>query len=224
MKTLLLILLAFNAGYVDAAGFLALHGLFTTHVTGNFVTLGASLALGTTGVLAKVLALPLFCLVILLARLVGIWFDRLGWPALRIFFVAQAAFLTGAASLAIRHGAFPNGDAPEALAMGGLLVAAMAIQNAVHRVRLTDMPPSTVMTGTTTQVMVDLADLMRGVSPEKRAAAKKRLGPMSISVAAFATGCGAGALGFVFGHEICFAIPPVLVLAAMGVDALRSRA
>ena len=35
--------LSFNAGYVDTASFLALHGLFAAHVTGNFVTLGAAL-------------------------------------------------------------------------------------------------------------------------------------------------------------------------------------
>ena len=46
-------LLSFNAGYVDTAGFLALHGLFTAHVTGNFVTLGASLVTGTTGAIAN---------------------------------------------------------------------------------------------------------------------------------------------------------------------------
>ena len=42
-------LLSFNAGYVDTAGFLALGGLFTAHVTGNFVTLGATLVHGTAG-------------------------------------------------------------------------------------------------------------------------------------------------------------------------------
>ena len=41
------LLLSLNAGFVDTAGFLALQGLFTAHVTGNFVTLGASLVLGT---------------------------------------------------------------------------------------------------------------------------------------------------------------------------------
>jgi uncharacterized membrane protein YoaK (UPF0700 family) len=33
-------LLSLNGGFVDTAGFLGLQGLFTAHVTGNFVTLG----------------------------------------------------------------------------------------------------------------------------------------------------------------------------------------
>jgi len=43
------VLLSVNAGYVDTAGFLALHGLFTAHVTGNFVTLGAALVMPLAG-------------------------------------------------------------------------------------------------------------------------------------------------------------------------------
>jgi len=52
--------LSVNAGFMDAAGFLALKGLFTAHVTGNFVTLGASLVTGTSGALAKLLACLLY--------------------------------------------------------------------------------------------------------------------------------------------------------------------
>src|ERR1700693_786698 len=52
MKPSLPVLLSVNGGFVDTAGFLALQGLFTSHVTGNFVTLGAALVLGTSGVLA----------------------------------------------------------------------------------------------------------------------------------------------------------------------------
>lgn len=62
-------LLSLNAGFVDTIGFLVLHGLFAAHVTGNFVTLGASLVLGTSGAIAKILALPVFCTVVLLTGL-----------------------------------------------------------------------------------------------------------------------------------------------------------
>ena len=57
LRTLLPLLLSLNAGYIDTAGFLGLHGLFTAHVTGNFVTLAASLVHGTSGALAKLLHL-----------------------------------------------------------------------------------------------------------------------------------------------------------------------
>jgi uncharacterized membrane protein YoaK (UPF0700 family) len=64
-------LLSFNGGFVDTAGFLGLAGLFTAHVTGNFVTLGAALVLGSHGIIGKILALPEFIAVIALARLAG---------------------------------------------------------------------------------------------------------------------------------------------------------
>ena len=47
------LLLSLNAGFVDAAGFTCAAGLVYRHVTGNFVTLGASLVFGTTGAVAK---------------------------------------------------------------------------------------------------------------------------------------------------------------------------
>ena len=62
-------LLSFNGGFVDTVGFLDLQRLFVAHVTGNFVTLGAALVLGSHGILNKVLALPEFIAVIALARL-----------------------------------------------------------------------------------------------------------------------------------------------------------
>ena len=78
------LLLTVNAGYVDTAGFLALQGLFTAHVTGNFVTLGASLVLGTSGGVAKLLALPVFCAVVIVTRLLSSALLRRHRPALRI--------------------------------------------------------------------------------------------------------------------------------------------
>src|ERR1700755_752364 len=77
-------LLSLNAGYTDTVGFLALHGLFTAHVTGNFVTLGASLALGVSGLVAKLLALPVFCIIVIVTRLFALRLAARNQPGLRI--------------------------------------------------------------------------------------------------------------------------------------------
>ena len=44
-STVMTRLLSLNAGFVDTVGFLGLDGLFTAHITGNFVTLAARLSL-----------------------------------------------------------------------------------------------------------------------------------------------------------------------------------
>src|SRR5271168_5000314 len=158
-RPILPLLLSLNAGFVDTAGFLALQGLFTAHVTGNFVTLGASLALGTSGAIAKLLALPVFCAVVIAARLFGTMLsNRSVGLAFEILLGIKVLLLIVGAVLAIHFGPFHDGDSREAILTGMVLVAAMAIQNAVHRVHLGSDPPSTLMTGTTTQVMLDLAD------------------------------------------------------------------
>ncbi|MFC7051811.1 YoaK family protein [Hansschlegelia quercus] len=208
--------LSLNAGFVDTAGFLALHGLFTTHVTGNFVTLGAALVTGASGTLAKLLALPLFCVVVALATLLGHLLARAKMSPLRSLLFLQFLLLVAASVLAVQFGPFPNGDAPTALAIGGALVAAMAIQNAAQRLHLSAFPPTTIMTGTTTQIMIDVAELMRrDMRDDVRAAAKARLKRMSLAVAVFALGCAAAAIFFAYAPGWCFAAPPVLAAVAM---------
>jgi len=215
MKLTLPPLLSLNAGYVDTAGFLALQGLFTAHVTGNFVTLGAALVLGTTGVIAKLSALPVFCLVVVLTRLASRGLFGRGWPALRLLLGVKLLLLTLGAALAIHFGPFANGDAWPALATGMVLVAAMAIQNGVHRIHLGSAPPTTLMTGSTTQIMIDLADLAAGLPAEKRPLVLGRMKRAAISVGAFALGCAAAALGFAEYGVWCFTVPPLLALLAL---------
>src|SRR5258706_2767283 len=145
------LLLSFNGGYVDAMSFLALRGLFAAHVTGNFVTLGASLVNGTSGVLAKLLALPVFCLVIVGARLLRYRLKSFNLPVLQSLLIVKFALLTTAALIAVTLGPFAEADSGVALLTGMTLVSAMAIQNAVHRVHFAKSPPSTLRTGPTTQ-------------------------------------------------------------------------
>ena len=203
------LLLSLNAGYVDTAGFLALQGLFTAHVTGNFVTLGASLALGTSGALAKLLALPMFCAVVIAVRLLNTVLSNRHWPALEVLIALKVLLLTIGAALAIQFGPFHDVGSSPAVASGMVLVGAMAIQNAFHRVHLPSVPPSTIMTGTTTQVMIDLADRIyapKGIESQSGA----RLVQMSTNILFFAIGCGAAALLYNRIGVKCFLVPPIV--------------
>ena len=207
-KLLLPLLLSLTAGYVDTAGFLALQGLFTAHVTGNFVTLGASLVLGTSGAVAKLLALPVFCVVVIVVRLLGSSLSTRLRPVFETMLGLEIILLGLGAALAIRFGPFHDGDSWQAIVTGMVLVAAMAIQNAVHRIYLGSAPPSTLMTGTTTQIMLDLADLILPGGESRQSSA--RLTKMSVNVLVFAGGCGAAALLFMRFGVWCFVVPPIL--------------
>lgn len=207
---------SFNGGYVDTAGFLTLHGLFTSHVTGNFVTLGAAIAYGTSGTVAKLLALPMFCAVIVVARTLA---NRLHSPERRVLETAvplMILLLSSAAALAIAQGPFPTGDGPAALTTGMFLVAAMAIQNAASRIHLPKAPPTTIMTGTMTQLMIDLADLAAGkLTPEARAVVLPRLRSMVDAVVSFGLGCAVAAVTFIRFEMKVFLLPPLIAAVSL---------
>ena len=212
-RSALPLVLSFNAGFVDTAGFLALQGLFTAHVTGNFVTLGASLVLGTSGAIAKLLALPVFCIVVIAARWFGTLLSRRSAHPFVPLLVLKVLLLTAGSALAIHFGPFHDGDSLQAIATGMVLVAAMAIQNAVHRVHLGSSPPSTLMTGTTTQIMLDVADrIYPRLGAETPPA---RLMQMSVNVVVFAVGCASAALLYARFGVWCFVVPPGVAAASL---------
>jgi uncharacterized membrane protein YoaK (UPF0700 family) len=209
------LLLSFNGGYVDTAGFLALQGLFTAHVTGNFVTLGASLVFGTSGAMAKLLALPVFCVVIVVTRLLSFGLPHLKLPVLRTMFGLQALLLAAGAAMAIRFGPFPDGDRLTAIMTGMVLVSAMAIQNAAHRIHMSSSPPTTLMTGTTTQIMIDLADRLHGLPAEAAATTRARMSRMAAAVVLFALGAATAALLFSLFGGWCFVLPPAVGMVSL---------
>jgi uncharacterized membrane protein YoaK (UPF0700 family) len=64
---------------------------------------------------------------------------------------------------------------------GMMLVSAMAVQNAAHRIHQSGSPPTTLMTGTTTQIMIDIADAIHGLPEETGDATRARLRRMSVA-------------------------------------------
>jgi uncharacterized membrane protein YoaK (UPF0700 family) len=186
-------LLAFNGGFVDTAGFLGLQGLFTAHVTGNFVTLAATLVMGTHGVIAKLLALPEFVMIVAFARVAGSAMRARKLPALPILLMTKVCFLLAFFVLAVALGPFPDSDAPAALLAGFAGVAAMAVQNAGQRVHFASLPPTTLMTGNTTQAVLDAVDLVSGPDRDDPVI-RARCGRMLRGIVWFAAGCAAAAI------------------------------
>lgn len=154
--------------------------------------------------MAKLLALPVFCAVVAAVRILGTALSKRWRIVFEILLGLEVAFLIAGGMLAIAFGPFHDGDSWQALLTGMVLVSAMAIQNAVHRVYLGSAPPSTLMTGTTTQIMIDLADVMLPAGPKSETSA--RLTRMSMNVLVFALGCGAAALLSTRYGVWCFAL------------------
>jgi uncharacterized membrane protein YoaK (UPF0700 family) len=202
--------LSFNGGYVDTIGFLALQGLFTAHVTGNFVTLGVSIVHGTSGALAKLLALPVFAVVVGITQLSAVALNRRGLASLHLLMIAHTLLLALFFACAICFGPFKDGDSLAVLITGMIGVSAMAVQNTVSRQHLKAAPPTTIMTGNVTQAAIDIFSLIRLRDEKEREVILQRLGPISKSLIGFTLGCIGAALAYLAFGLWCLAAPVVV--------------
>lgn len=207
------IFLAFNAGFIDTVGFIGLFGLFTAHVTGNFVLIGATIVTHNTGVIAKLLALPTFILAVAVTSFC-MRRQRSNRPvAIASVLIFQILLLTAFMAAALWLGPFRNGDQPAAIVTGLIGVLAMGVQNAAARTVFSEMSPTTVMTGNVTQIVIDLVGLTDKVSPDP--AARARIRKMLPPVVAFGAGAiGAGLSFFTLGFW-CVLIGLVAVFATL---------
>lgn len=214
---------AFVAGYTDVIGFIALAGLFTAHVTGNLIMIGVESVGSTEGLLLKVLALPAFIAAVAIVRIIEKRLVQRGRdpvvPLVAVESLLLAAF--GAVGLQL-HATGADTGSHLAMLTGLLAVAAMAIQNALSRTALVDLGPTTIMTGNSTQVIIDLVDLP-SASPEARPAIRARLGKMVPSVLSFSFGAILGATAYTRFGYVAVALP-ILVLIAVCVRRAQSHA
>lgn len=205
--------LAFVAGFVDAAAFIALTGLFTAHVTGNFVLIGAELISTSTGVLAKLLALPIFVVSVAITRLIALALERRGSSPLRPLLALEAAVLIAFAIAGAAMSPLGSPDGAKAIGVGMLGVAAMGVQNGIGRLVIGHLAATTVMTVNVTQAVIDLTDRLCGAKLSEQVST--RLRRTLSAVLAFAAGALAGAFGVAALSFWCVLVPAFILVALL---------
>jgi uncharacterized membrane protein YoaK (UPF0700 family) len=152
-------LLSAIAGYVDAAGFLSLFGMFTAHITGDLV---AGSVMGThisKGLVIKLSAVPIFMLSVAAATLVTRAVrHRGGAPLVSLLGLMTAALGIFCAAGVLLHPLMSAPDNWSVAVVGSIGVAAMAIQNMLMRDALSGWSPTTIMTGNLTRVSIHMVE------------------------------------------------------------------
>lgn len=199
------------AGYIDTAAFVALYGLFTAHVTGNFVLIGSELARAShhNALPLKFLAIPSFAAGVVMARLMDVRCARLGHNPARPLLGMQLALLTAFMAAGVAATPLAGPTAPLVLACGMLGAAAMGVQNAAGKLRFGSIAPTTVMTGNVTELLIDMTDMASGRATP---AVKTRFRKFFWPVVAFAAGCIAGGSAYMAVGFWCL-LPALALLA-----------
>ncbi|PKO26336.1 MAG: DUF1275 domain-containing protein [Betaproteobacteria bacterium HGW-Betaproteobacteria-8] len=201
-STLMIALLSFIGGYVDTFGFIALFGLFTAHITGNFVLMGAMLVHPMQGGLLKLLAFPSFLLGVAASRVIVLNYEARQKSPLKTLFLVQGLLLAGFMLAGLMAPLPLESDRELAAIFAGMLgAAAMAIQSAGGRTTLAGIVHTTVMTGNVTHMIIDITDIVYSKNAELKVRAKARLRQLAPAVSAFFLGALSAAGGYLkFGY------------------------
>lgn len=212
-STLMIALLSFIGGYVDTFGFIALFGLFTAHITGNFVLMGAMLVHPMQGGLLKLLAFPAFLLGVAASRIIVLNFNAQRQSPMKTLFLIQAVLLTGFMVAGLMAPLPLESDTEPAAILAGMLgAAAMAVQSAGGRMTLAGIVNTTFMTGNVTHLIIDITDIFYSKSAELKTQARARLRQLLPAVGAFFAGALSAAAGYLTCGYWSVGLPILLLL------------
>ena len=203
-------LLAFLSGFVDTAAFIHMSGLFVAHVTGNFVLLGAALAsggmVGEKGPeLLQLAALPIFFTA---AMLTGALASRLtAARGLKVILWSACLLM-----LAVTGASAWLGAGPWDTASAVVLIAAMGMLNAAHRLNPAMGPPFALMTGNVAALAIRAAQVLHLAPPAPATGTEAK---MLRAVVGFALGCACGAAAQVWLGLAAVGIPAALLMGRL---------
>jgi uncharacterized membrane protein YoaK (UPF0700 family) len=226
-------LLSWVAGFVDTSAFIILFGIFTAHVTGNIALAGSSfVSADEKSTITRLLMLPTFMLTVALTSLLARYARRKKWAVFAVLLTAEAialgVFLIIGTSLS--PALLLDVQEEYILPIGMAGVVSMAIQNALMKEAkgvFKSYIPTTVMTGNTTQLTIDLVQFLSAkLSRSPNEAAKQeaeealeRMGRFVPVIVGFGLG-GLGAAVFILLSETWWSlIFPLLIISTLAIAA-----
>jgi uncharacterized membrane protein YoaK (UPF0700 family) len=192
-------LLGAVAGAIDAVGWVCLAGLLPSHLTASLVVLGASVGeRGGADMSARLAMIPVFVASVAAVKALARHLQARELPVLQTLLGLLTVSLAVLLVCGTLSDALLTDDPRVLLGLGGIAVAGMAVQNAIMRVCLPKLNPTTVMTGNLTQVVTASVDLIARRMQRKSAFERTDGEPRARLLSA-----GCPLCGFVFGTISC---------------------
>jgi len=206
-------LLSVIAGMVDLIGFLNL-GIFTAHVTGNIVVVGALIVRHSRVNPAQILAIPVFMLAVALTWLIAQASGRRGTGLMRPLLLIQFLLITCLLifSAITKPSANPHGLMATIAAM--IAVTAMGCQFALLRLTLPVAPSTAVMTGNLTTAVLGLVELSSRTQPVMESDSRRVTGALHLLVGFF-VGCIVAAGAVMYLGDWAWSLPAALAAVAV---------
>jgi uncharacterized membrane protein YoaK (UPF0700 family) len=205
-------LLSVIAGMVDLIGFLNL-GIFTAHITGNIVVIGALVVRHSRVNPAQILAIPVFILAVAATWLIARASGRRGTELMRLLLFIQ--FLLISCLLVFSVVTKPSADPHGLMATvaGMIAVTAMGCQFALLRLALPVAPSTAVMTGNLTNAVLALVDSSSQMQPLMESNTKRLRASLHLLIGFFA-GCVLAAAAVMYLADWAWSLPAALAGAA----------
>jgi uncharacterized membrane protein YoaK (UPF0700 family) len=212
-------LLAFIAGFADTATFVGARGVFSAHVTGNFVLFAVALFKGVHEIdyLKIFLFVPFLLAVAFVARLSRVVQLQKHFEGTMLLLASLLLFIPAFYFFGVTKLQDELWDVANVFIM--LPVIAMGIQNGLYKIVYPTEPMTTVMTGNAIQVVLEAVGYA-GAKGDKAARRKKALSIFRL-VSGFALGCFTAAW-MVTMHSLGALALPALILLGLGIYKMKT--
>jgi len=206
---------------VDLIGFLSL-GIFTAHVTGNIVVIGALIVRHNRINPAQILAVPIFILSVAVTWLIAKAWGRRGTGLMRPLLLIQFLLITCLLifSVITKPSADPHGVMATIAAM--IAVAAMGCQFALLRLTLSVAPSTAVMTGNLTNAVLAIME-SRSQEQPLIADSSRRLRAALHLLVGFFLGCVIATSALMYLGDWAWSLPAVLAAVAVALNPITDE-